>query len=130
MNISDTTVSVVIDLAKQKRDAYEKYMEKFFPDRGITFGDDKHKDSLEYNQFAQWDHELKGFLMDLDYTTIITLEALMSFGRGDWDSLEDAEDYFKSQYPSAEGKMQAVDYITEKIPLHEYLNSAYEKLKM
>lgn len=68
--------------------------------------------------------------MDLDYTTIIALEALMLFGRDNWDSLKDAEDYLKSQYPSVEGKMQAVDYITEKLPLHEYLNSACDKLKM
>lgn len=127
--IDTVIVRRVIELARFRENAYRTYMNTHFPnDPTIDLGADHHLDSKEFQQYDKYDRELIHYLLELNYENVLDLEALMFLGRGDDSSFSAARDYLAETYPSSEGKGIAVDYLSSKGPLADYLESGLELL--
>ena len=112
--IDTAIVRRVIELARFRENAYRTYMNTHFPnDPTIDLGADHHLDSKEFQQYNKYDRELIHYLLELNYENVLDLEALM---------------FLAETYPSSEGKGIAVDYLSSKGPLADYLESGLELL--
>ena len=122
--IDTAIVRRVIELARFRENAYCTYMNTHFPNELIVdLGADHHLDSKEFQQYNKCNRELMRYLLELNYENVLDLEALMFLGRGDDSSFSAARDYLAETYPSSEGKSIAVDYLSSKEPLADYLEN-------
>ena len=128
MKITISTVRKIIKLAEAQNNAYGLYTQKYFPDGIISFGEDQHETSPEYLEYKKLSERLDKFILSLDYEQVLDLEALMILGRGDESCFKSCRDYLAKTHPNPEGKYLAVEYITSKHPLPDYLENALRKI--
>ena len=121
-------IDTTIQFAEYRELAYNRYMEKYHPDRSWTFGADKHHDTPEFAEYHTWKKALKVLLNGANYQDILDLEALMLLGRDGDGSFQNVRDDLAKRYPHEDGKTMAVIYITEKSPLATYLSDGLKRM--
>ena len=68
---------------------------------------------------------LMNFLDQFDYNDILKIEAMMLFGRSDFESFDEALSHLQNTYPLTDrSKEEATWYIISKTPLYVYLQNA------
>lgn len=105
-----------------------------------TFSLDKMQEMMEnVKKIKPYRDALESHLNSLSYDDILDLEGLMDYGR-DLDLkfvdifakkyFEERRDFFAKNYPSPNGKEEAVRYLVGKGPLAEYLERAAKALEL
>lgn len=129
MKVSLETVNQVIHLAHSYHVAHDQFMVKYYPERRIHLSEiGKYDDTPEHQKEQESEKKLLDFLFALSYDEIIEIKCLMLFGRGDSGSLESNLDYYKTTHGDEANKPMAIEYITDKLPLDEYLQAALKKI--
>ena len=127
MSIATKKIRDVIDLAKESSFSYDRYWEKYFPN-GMAFGENEHKESPEYIEYEKKSKALENYVLALDFSDILDLEAVMLIGRGDEINFSECRKFLGSMYPEKE-KYLTVDYLIAKLPLGEYLEKGLKKVQ-
>jgi hypothetical protein len=127
MYISEEKVSSIIVIASAEKQAHDNFYHKYYPDREMWAGDSRYEDTPEKIELQRNHKLLVDALNNCSYDEILDIETLMAFGRGDSDSFESLRDSFAWNYPSPEGKEDAITYLAGK-PLATYLLKGLAKL--
>lgn len=127
MNID--LIHKVIHLARHREYLYRVYLNTYFPNQAIiNLVRQQCEDSSEYQEYNKCDTSLIKFMYEMSYEDILDIEALLFLGRGDEPSFLSAREYLADAYPNEDGKRMAIDYITSKAPLADYLTKGLERL--
>jgi len=124
MIITRETIQEIIELAKIQNNTYNLYRHKYCPDDIINYGQEGYESSPEFLEYKKASEKLDQYIFSLGYEKVLDIEALMFIGRGDDSDFQICRDSLAKTYPNPDGINIAVDYITSKIPLPDYLENA------